>query len=238
MKANYWKSVLVGFILFAIIGIGRAASSNSGDNGIVSNGGGNSYYGSSLGSILMLAGVIIVAGLIITIVVTLADIFLLNPLEAGCRRFFMKNLEKRAEIRELTFGFDHSYGNVVKTLFFRDLFQVLWTLLFIVPGFYKYYEYRMIPYLLAEYPDMPREDAFSISRYMMDGNKWKAFVLDLSFIPWLLLTAITGGIVGVFYVFPYMAQTEAALYDALKMEKQPFSSQTDDLGDFVKGGQA
>ena len=49
----------------------------------------------------------------------------------------------------------------------------------------------------------------------MTGNKWKTFVLDLSFILWILLSAITLGLVGVFYVGPDIAATNAELYHAL-----------------------
>ena len=50
----------------------------------------------------------------------------------------------------------------------------------------------------------------------MDGNKWNAFVLDLSFILWDILGIITLGLVEVFWVGPYKLLTGAALYDALK----------------------
>ena len=50
---------------------------------------------------------------------------------------------------------------------------------------------------------------------MMYGNKWKAFVLDLSFIPWLFLSEVTFGLVGIFYVRPYMDATNAELYETL-----------------------
>ena len=73
----------------------------------------------------------------------------------------------------------------------------------------------MIPYLLAEHPDMPKEVAFAESKRLMSGNKWHAFLLDLSFIGWALLSLITAGIVGVFYVFPYKNMTNAALYEKL-----------------------
>ena len=53
---------------------------------------------------------------------------------------------------------------------------------------------------------------------MMSGNKWKAFVLDLSFLGWEILNTMTIGILGIFYVKPYEYQTEAALYEALKQE--------------------
>ena len=76
----------------------------------------------------------------------------------------------------------------------------------------------MIPYLLAENENMTKEEAFAESRRLMKGNKWRAFVLDLSFIPWLFLSAVTLGMVGVFYVTPYMYSTGAAFYQALKEE--------------------
>ena len=74
----------------------------------------------------------------------------------------------------------------------------------------------MIPYLLADNPQMTKEQAFAESKRMMQGQKWKAFVLDLSFIGWFILTAITCGILGVFYVNPYKYMTDAELYVALK----------------------
>ena len=74
----------------------------------------------------------------------------------------------------------------------------------------------MIPYLLADHPEMTRKEAFAASKAMMKGNKWKAFVLDLSFILWSMLGALTLGIVTVFYVEPYRQLTGAALYEKLK----------------------
>lgn len=50
----------------------------------------------------------------------------------------------------------------------------------------------------------------------MQGHKWNAFVLDLSFVGWNILNALTFGILGVFYVQPYQLLTNAALYNTLK----------------------
>ena len=174
---------------------------------------------------LMFAGMLTIVILIAAAIAIAVNILLINPLVVGIRRFFSRNLYEKAQIRELAFGFDHSYKNVIHVMFFRDLHTFLWTLLFIIPGIVKAYEYRMIPYLLAEYPDMPKDDAFAISKYMMSGNKWKTFVLDLSFILWILGSVCTLGLLGLFYGDPYMAQTDAALYDTLKAEKQPFARQ-------------
>lgn len=157
--------------------------------------------------------VIFVVALAIAFAITA---FLLNPLELGCKRFFLRNLNMKAEVKEVCFSFDHSYMNIVKTLFFRDFYTFLWSLLFIIPGIVKAYEYQMIPFLLAEQPDMPKEQAFAISRQMMKGQKWKAFVLDLSFLGWSILSMFTLGILGLFYVNPYKYSTKAALYETLR----------------------
>ena len=51
---------------------------------------------------------------------------------------------------------------------------------------------------------------------MMKGHKWNTFVYDLSFIGWFLLSVITVGIVGLFYVNPYKQNADAALYESIK----------------------
>ena len=100
-------------------------------------------------------------------------------------------------------------------MFFRGLYTFLWSLLFIIPGIIKSYEYRMIPYLLAENPEMDMEEAFSLTRQMMTGDKANTFILDLSFIGWNLLSALTLGILSIFYVNPYQHLTNAQLYEVL-----------------------
>ena len=62
------------------------------------------------------------------------------------------------------------------------------------------------------------KEAFAKSKEMMQGNKWNAFVLDLSFIGWHILGVCTLGIVEIFYAAPYNFITDAELYHALKNE--------------------
>ena len=154
--------------------------------------------------------------IVLFIVIAAIHAFLFNPLEAGTARFFVRNLNDKAEIRELAYCYDHGYLNVVKTVFLRDLYIVLWGLLLIIPGIIKSYEYRMVNYILAENPEMNTKEVFAMSRDMMRGNKWRAFVLDLSFLGWHLLSLITIGLAGIFYVFPYRNMTNAALYEFLR----------------------
>lgn len=172
----------------------------------------------TIGGIGILALVVggILLFIVLFIVIAAIHAFLFNPLEAGTARFFVRNLNDKAEIRELAYCYDHGYLNVVKTVFLRDLYIVLWGLLLIIPGIIKSYEYRMVNYILAENPEMNTKEVFAMSRDMMRGNKWRAFVLDLSFIGWHLLSLITIGLAGIFYVFPYRNMTNAALYEFLR----------------------
>ena len=85
-------------------------------------------------------------------------------------------------------------------------------LLFIIPGIVKSYEYMMIPYLLAEHPEMTRQEAFAESKQMMDGEKMEAFIMDLSFLGWYLLSAVTCGLLAIFYVNPYVQASFAEMY--------------------------
>ncbi len=165
---------------------------------------------------LAIAGVILVLILFLSAFIIAINALLLNPLEVGGMRFLVTNLHQPAEIKELAFGYDHCYKNSVKTLFLRDLYTVLWSLLFVIPGIIKAYEYRMMPYILADDPTLPTSEVFAQSKAMMKGNKWKAFVLDLSFIGWEILSLLTAGLLDTFYVRPYRLMTNAALYEALK----------------------
>ena len=160
--------------------------------------------------------VFIIVFVVLMAVVILLDVFIFNPLEVGCKKYYLRNLNEPAQVGNIGYAFDNNYKNITKTMFFRDLFTVLWTLLFIIPGIVKSYEYQMIPYLLADNPQMTKEQAFAESKRMMNGQKWRAFVLDLSFLGWNILSALTIGIVGIFYVQPYMDATHAALYEALR----------------------
>lgn len=151
--------------------------------------------------------------------------FILNPIEVGCMRFFTMNLNRKANVSEVAHAFDNNYMTVAKTMFFRDLYTVLWTLLFIIPGIVKSYEYRMIPYILADHPEMTKDEVFAKSKELMRGQKWNAFVLDLSFIGWGILSVFTIGILGVFYVSPYRNMTNAALYEKLEYGKLAIDEQ-------------
>lgn len=163
--------------------------------------------------------------LVFVLIMLAIQIFVCNPIEVGGCCFFVENTGEEANPGpgRLFHAFQSgSYGNIVMTVFLRNLYTVLWTMLLIVPGIVKGYEYRMIPYILAESPDMDRREVFRLSKEMMDGQKWNAFVLDLSFIGWDILSAFTFGLVGIFWTNPYRYATNAELYLTLKSGNQGY----------------
>lgn len=87
------------------------------------------------------------------------------------------------------------------------LFTFLWSLLFVIPGIVKAYSYALTPYILAKYPEVQAKEALKVSMKIMDGKKAELFVLQLSFIGWAMLAGITFGLLGIFFVIPYMAIT-------------------------------
>ena len=95
------------------------------------------------------------------------------------------------------------------------LYTFLWSLLFIIPGIVKSYSYAMTPYILLDRPELSATDAIKESEKMMNGHKMELFILDLSFIGWILLSILTCGIL-VLYVEPYMMATKSAFYLELK----------------------
>lgn len=213
MNQNYWKAVLAAIVTMIATG---GFTSSSGYNL------GSAGTDATTGSGYELARLGIIIGIIISVVlVTLAfalaiAIFVLYPLEVGCRRYFISSRTAPGDLSLLGFGFKNSYMNLVKTMFLRNLFIFLWSLLLFIPGIIKFYEYRMIPYLLAENPSLDSSQAFARSKEMMAGQKWNVFVLDLSFIGWHLLGLFTCFILNIFYVNPYQQSTNAELYEALK----------------------
>lgn len=235
LRLNYWPFVLVAFIHTIAAGsnLRRNSSVDASwrdwdewsewyGHGFRSHGDVYRLVNDLADMLLPFLGLAFVTVLGMWIVMVVLNIFVLHPLEVGCKRYMTLAREVKPEFSEMVFAFRNCYGNVVKTMFLRSLYTFLWSLLFVIPGIVKAYEYRMVPFLMAEYPDMASDEAFRISREMMTGNKWEAFVLDLSFIGWNILAMLTFGLTGVFYSAPYQMLTDAALYLTLKKTNPAF----------------
>lgn len=74
-----------------------------------------------------------------------------------------------------------------------------------------------VPYIIIEKDDVSLLEAMSLSMKIMKGNKWKYFVLQLSFLGWGILSVITFGI-GFLWLIPYMSLAETNFYKNLAIE--------------------
>lgn len=176
---------------------------------------------------------LIVGFLILAIIIGIVfSIFVSGPVEAGKNYFFMHSRENVSQFTNMFANFRKGrYMNTVSVMFFRGLYTFLWTLLLIIPGIIKSYEYCMIPYIMAENPNIDKNRAFELSKYMTDGDKFNIFVLQLSFIGWYLLGAIFCGL-GILFVQPYFEATMAELYAVKRDEaiRSGFSSEIELCG--------
>ena len=87
----------------------------------------------------------------------------------------------------------------------------MWSLLLIIPGIIARYSYAMTGYILAEHPELTADEAITSSKAMMEGNRFRLFCLELSFIGWGILCAFTFGI-GNLWLRPYKQTAIAAFY--------------------------
>ena len=205
-KKNYVSAVVVALLM----GIFGTASGESSARRVSEN---SDIYSGNLFNVGMITGLLAGITTVVILIVLVAKVFVGNLLKMGGYRFFILNQTAQPGIGTLLDGFRSGhYVNIVLTMFLRDLFTALWSLLLVVPGIVKHYEYLMVPYIIAENPAMDYKEAFQISKQMMDGEKMEAFIMDLSFLGWYLLSAVTCGLLAIFYVNPYVQASFAEMY--------------------------
>lgn len=145
---------------------------------------------------------------------SLVALLIYNPLIIGWNRVFLDGKNQSAKATLLFSGFVDHYLNGVKIMFIMIVKIFLWSLLFIIPGIIKSYEYFWIPFILADQPTISSKDAFALSKKLSENAKLDTFVLELSFIGWIILGFLCCGI-GVIFVIPYIQATYTEVYVTL-----------------------
>ncbi len=142
---------------------------------------------------------------VIGVLMILADIYIKNAYKLAYRRIYLESY-KYEKIRFTTFIVflrSKSYRKAAVNLFRLSVAQLLWDFT-IIGGIMRSFPYRMVPYILAENPDMEYHDAVDLAIRMMYGHKMECFVLDLSFIPVQLLSFVTLGLSDIFFTNPFI----------------------------------
>jgi len=212
LSDTYWKAFIVSIVLAFADGGSSGGSSRYSMNSssdVSGISGAEEFWPIFLAAFLGVVGILMIIGFLL-------KIFIGNPLIVGGQKYFVQSSSNDTNMSYLGHSFKSAhFWNVVKTMLIRDIFLFLWFLLLIVPGIIKSYAYRMVPYILADNPEMDFRDAIKLSEEMTYGHKFDIFVLDLSFIGWYLLGALACGF-GIFFVYPYYYQTQAELYLVLR----------------------
>lgn len=214
LKEIYWSAFGISIVL-ALVG---------GNHNWGGSGGGSSYRTSkdsiylNINNNNIINWGLISFGLTVLILIIVLRIFIGYCLEVGGRRYFVKSAQYRDNKKCFSFGFDgQNYMKIVQTMLLTKVTIFLWSLLLIIPGIIKSYAYRMVPYILADNPNIGVREAITLSNEMTSGHKFDMFVLDLSFIGWYFLGSIALG-VGVLFVMPYENATNAELYLVLRKD--------------------
>ncbi|NIK77710.1 putative membrane protein [Paenibacillus castaneae] len=217
LRTSYWKAFLVSIILAFVGGGGSPPTFNFGSSGF-SGTSGSSGADVDWGILAPFLAIAIIVIIVIFLFALAFRIFLCFPLEVGSMRYFKQASEHEADLNQLGYAFNkHRYLDIVKSMLWRAFLNFLWFLLLIIPGIVKSYAYSMVPFILADNPNIGYRRAVALSKQMTRGHKFRIFVLDLSFLGWILLGMLVF-FVGVLFVMPYINATKAELYLTLRQD--------------------
>ncbi len=144
-----------------------------------------------------------------------------GPLAFGLAKYFLTlSRTQKTDLNYLFSAFDFSgkdlglMGRTIGISLLSSLFIFLWSILLIIPGIIAAYSYRMIYFIYVDNPNLGVLDTLKKSKEMMHGNKGKLFLLDLSFLGWIILSLLTFGI-GFIWLSPYMFTSHITFYEQL-----------------------
>lgn len=238
LKRYYWPAFGVT-LLAGLMGANGSGGFSGGGGGSSYSSSGSSYSGSDYsdsgdsGSADM---AIVMFALMIGVVVfflalafgTAFSCFVSNPAKCGECKYFVTARNGDEQFGHMFDNFKGgNYMPTVKTMFYYTLEITLWSLLFVIPGIIKSYEYALVPYIVAENPQIDSKRAREISKQTMDGEKWNFFVLRLSFIGWYLL-GVMAFCIGEIFVTPYQLATEAEFYMCMRAKMLSYGFTTEE----------
>ena len=153
---------------------------------------------------------------------TLIDLLLhlaLSVVSVGFTLFTLNTIRGNAPVYgNLLDGFG-MMPRLLWLLILESLFIVLWSLLFVIPGIIAAYRYSLAVYVMIDHPELGAMDCLRESKRLTTGYKSQLFLLDLSFILWLLLSSlpVIGFAVQV-YLTPYMETAKALYYEQIRQQ--------------------
>ena len=218
LSGKWAVAVGTGFVA-SLLGAWTAFSSGGGSSSSSSDSVDKALENGSIPeSVLLVMALILLIISIVILAVALMRFIIGGAVTLGYVKFNLDMVDGQTPMFKDLFSQFHRFGDGFVMQLLRGIFTALWTLLFIIPGIIAAYRYAMTPYILYENPGMSASDAIKESKQLMDGNKWRLFCLNFSFIGWDILGILSLGI-GFLWIAPYREAAYAAFYREIKYNK-------------------
>lgn len=177
--------------------------------------GNNLFSGSWLYPVLV---VIIVAAISGALSATFVGPMIVSGLlSVASARYFIGRVRGNIEPGQIESSIDGIRNNVLGSLLTGILYNVfvaIGSMIFVIPGIIFSYSFSMAFYVINDHPEMTAMEALRESRRLMNGHKMQYFILNLSFIGWMLLGSLCFG-VGTLWATAYMSTANAVFYEEL-----------------------
>lgn len=154
---------------------------------------------------------------LILLVAAFAWLYVRNVYVAVCRRIFLEGriYKKIPFSRYLFFIRMKRWTRASFVMALKTVFELLG--MASVIGFpVVHCGLMLVPYIIAENPDVKPVEALKLSWNMMKGNKWKVFVMFMSFIGWYILGTFTLGLANLFFTNPYIVCCYSEFYAKIR----------------------
>lgn len=123
-------------------------------------------------------------------------------------------------------------------LLWKSIVIAFFSIFLLVPGIWKAYELKMVPYLLAENPYLSKSRAFTLSKKMMHQEKVRLFLLDLPFFAVFSASIAWAGawaFLILLIILPFYCALQAEVYALLRAKALAYEwTDEGELGGFFR----
>lgn len=154
-----------------------------------------------------------------SIIPVIGSLLIVGPISYAMEAMFLKQARdgEKMEIGDLFKGFQEDFVGTFLLGLMQSIFIILWSLIPVagsIIGIVKTYSYSMSYFIKVDHPEYTWNECITESRQLMNGHKMELFILDLSFIGWIIVGSLACGI-GVVWVEAYMSAARAQFYRSL-----------------------
>ena len=177
----------------------------------------NIFSNKWLMAVLFLVIISVVSSIAGSVIPALGAILVTGPMSYAAAFIFLKRARdnENMNFKDLFRGFTDCFSESFLIGLMTAIFTALWSLLFVIPGIIKGFSYSMAYYVKCDHPEYNWRQCIKESMRIMNGHKMELFILNLSFIGWIIVGALVLGI-GTLWVAPYITAATTHFYLSIK----------------------